>query len=150
MDPITFAVLFSTITSVLGPMIDTTVNSIKNKKDVQIDDIRNLVDHALNLAYNESNRKGDILANKLMSLSVIQRTPALAKAIDKAYDKVKSEIADLDTDYANKELQSLKIKSRLDEAYDANIFNKGNNINKIKENINEEIQKIHPIEKVIT
>lgn len=142
----TAVAVISLIASLLGPIIDMEVNKIKNKQNVTIDNLRSLISAAFSKAQNLGNNKIEQLNNKLTALPFIQRTPALMNAIDNAYDGIRNKISELRSDIVEAEVNSQKLINTVNQAENANVFERADKISKAEEEVNNGLQKITKIE----
>lgn len=140
-------VIISAILSVLGGLADQIIKDVKDQKMISIDQAQRLITRSLNLAYNKANRKGEQLTNRLMSIGLIQRTPALMKAVDRMYDQTKKEQEILSDDIAELNILEAEANDAYSQAADSSIFRKKSTMNRQQE-VNENVlQKIKDIEK---
>lgn len=143
------AIIVSTILSILGEGARQIITDIKDRKQITIDEARRVINKAVNHAYQKSNQLGEKLSNRLMSISLIQKTPALQQAINKLYDETKQKQQDLKNDIAEIEFQQARADDAYANASDASIFRKRGAMNELSE-VNKDVQeKISQIEKRI-
>lgn len=147
MDPVSIAVIASTILSTLGAVAQPIIQSIKSGKWEKLDKVRNAVQRALALANNKGQAKLDELSSKLMSLDLIQRTPALSSAIDNAKQKVKDKINSLRDDISEMELLTVETEQAANRAEDSNLFQIGKRTKQAEEAAEKNVQQIKEIER---
>lgn len=143
---ITAAILISTILSIGGPVVDTVVSHYKHKQNLTIDEARSLISNALNRVYSRSQERGEILSNKLMSLSIIQKTPALYDAVDQAYNSALHEKAKLQDEVSKAEVVAAKADNALNNADSATIFTRSKEIKNATQEVNNALQTLQQVE----
>lgn len=146
MDPASIAILVSAIGSALGAAAEPIVHRIKQKKWAKIDEVRNMLQRALAVAQTKGENKLDQLTNKLLSLDLIQRTPALASVVDKLKRETKQKISDLRNDITEMGLTTLEAEQQIARAEDSNVFRMDKETEKAQEEVNKSVQKLSQIE----
>lgn len=143
----TIAMIASLVLSILGASADPIVRKIRSKQNVTIDDARLLINSALSMAQNLGQDKLDKISEGLMNLSVIQKTPALSDAINKAYKRLINERTELKSDINRLESDSLKSQVKLDQAEDYPIFGRKKKIKEAVKEANNYVQEAEKFEK---
>lgn len=146
MDPASIAVIVSVVSSTLGAIAQPIIQSIKSKKWASIDEIRNVLQRALAQAQQKGENKVDELTSRLLSLDLIQRTPALARVIDKAKKETREKLNTLRNDISELNLSTLEAEQQLGRAEDANLFKMDKETNKAQEEVDKSVQKLQEFE----
>lgn len=135
MDPVSIVFIISAVVSLVGTAADAIAKDIKGGQDVTINQLRLLVQTGLSKAYSKNIKLGDKLANQLNSLTIVQRTPALSRAIDETYNRIKQQKSDLEDENIREEAKALKVQNKIDEASDANVFKRKKKIEQAKQEV---------------
>lgn len=128
--------------------------SVKNKQVISLDEAENVINKALNKAKNMGQDKLDELTNKLLSNQMITQSPTLKKVIDNRRRKLEQQSKDLRNDLLELDAIQLDNQMKYDEALsniDTNVLGIGGNknVDKYKENRDENVQKIQQIQEKI-
>lgn len=116
MDIVTAAIVFDTIRSVLGSAEDSYYETLKRKKDISYDDLRNAIQRAYYQASTKGNSTIEALTAKLANLQLVNRSPLLKKAVERASNKINKQIYGLRNELDDAELATNIVQQKIDRA----------------------------------
>lgn len=121
-DPLNAFVVISTLIDQVGRGMVQISDKIKSSRYATISEAKRILQDTLDRLAQQNQSRAEAVANAIMNLNFVQRTPALKDAIEATARKLTKQQQVLRDELSEINLKAVEADNKLDEAYDSFIL----------------------------